>query len=73
MDKHNVIAQPGDWIEIHGHHTGQAARHGEVLEVLGTPGHEHYRVRWDETHESIFFPGEDARVVPKEQMERVAR
>lgn len=65
MDKHNGIAQPGDWIEIHGHATGQPARLGLVLEVLGAAGHEHYRVRWDEEHESIFFPGEDARIVEK--------
>jgi hypothetical protein len=28
-----------------------------VLEVLGRRGHEHSRVRWDEQHESIHFPG----------------
>jgi hypothetical protein len=26
--------------------------------VLGQPGHEHYRVRWDDEHESIHFPTE---------------
>jgi hypothetical protein len=49
-------ARPGDWLEVHvlG---GGLPRRGEVLEVLGRPGHEHYRVRWDEQHESIHFPG----------------
>ena len=49
-------ARPGDWIEVHvlG---GGLPRRGQVLEVLGRPGHEHYRVRWDELHESIHFPG----------------
>jgi hypothetical protein len=34
----------GDWIDVHviG---GGTPRHGQVLEVLGHPGHEHYRVR----------------------------
>jgi hypothetical protein len=26
-------------------------------------GHEHYRVRWDDGHESAYFPGSDCRVV----------
>jgi hypothetical protein len=37
---------------------GGAPRRGEVIEILGRPGHEHYRVRWDEQHESIHFPSE---------------
>ena len=36
----------------------------EILEVLGTRGHRHYRVRWDDGHESIFFPGSDAIIQP---------
>jgi hypothetical protein len=53
----------GDWIDVHiiG---GGSPRHGQVLEVLGGPGHEHYRVRWDEEHESIHYPSEGTRVVP---------
>jgi hypothetical protein len=49
-------ARAGDWIEVHviG---GGPPRRGQVLEVLGRPGHEHYRIRWDEQHESIHFPG----------------
>jgi hypothetical protein len=31
-----------------------------ILEVLGDPGRERFRVRWEDGHESIFFPGEDA-------------
>jgi hypothetical protein len=41
---------------------GDQERSGLILEVLGTPGHEHYRVRWDEEHESIFYPGADATI-----------
>jgi hypothetical protein len=32
--------------------------------VMGGPAGEHYRVRWDDGHESEFFPGPDAKVVP---------
>ena len=49
---------PGDWLEVRGL-PGYPTRRGEILEVLGTPGHEHYRVRWDEQHVSIFFPRAD--------------
>lgn len=48
-------AQPGDLIVIEGHHVGDATRTGEIVAVLGEPGHEHYRVRWED-HESIFYP-----------------
>ena len=60
--KHPSRARPGDWIEVHGL-PGCPARHGQIIEVLGGPGHERFRVRWDETHESIFFPSEGVRVV----------
>jgi uncharacterized protein DUF1918 len=36
---------------------GGARRAGEILEVLGEPGHHRFRMRWDDDHESIFFPG----------------
>jgi hypothetical protein len=55
-------AQVGDVIEITGHAVGDAPRTAEILEVIGDPGHEHFRVRWEDGHESIFFPGEDALV-----------
>jgi len=55
-------AQVGDLVEIHGHRLGQPGRTGEILEVLGEPGHEHYRVRWEDGRESIFTPGSDASI-----------
>jgi hypothetical protein len=61
------IARPGDWIEIHGHVQGEAPRSALVLEVLGTAGNEHYRVRWDEEHESILYPGPDAVIRPQQR------
>ena len=47
----------GDWIECRAVH-GQAPRRGQIIEVLGGDGHEHYRVRWDEKHESIVYPAD---------------
>jgi hypothetical protein len=56
----------GDWLEVHGL-PGQPPRRGQILEVIGRPGHEHYRVRWDERHESIFYPSEGTSVLPAEK------
>ena len=53
-------AQVGDEIVITGHTVGDAPKTAVILEVLGDPGHEHFRVRWEDGHESIFFPGVDA-------------
>ncbi len=53
-------AEVGDRIEITGHAVGNAPRNGEITEVLGEPGHEHFRVRWEDGHESINFLAEDA-------------
>jgi hypothetical protein len=49
-------------IEIHEHRLGEKPRTGEILEVLGESAHEHYRVRWDDGHESIFYPSGDATI-----------
>jgi uncharacterized protein DUF1918 len=56
-------ARVGDEIVVDGQHTGDSPRRGEVLEVLQQGGIVHYRVRWDDGHESVFFPSSDARVV----------
>lgn len=64
-------ARPGDWIEARGIH-GEPPRRGEVLEVLGAPGHEHFRVRWDEEHESIFFPADGVSVIPRRRRRTIS-
>jgi hypothetical protein len=56
-EPHHYEAQPGDWVHVRGI-SGQSGREGQILEVLGRKGHEHYRVRWDEQHESILFPAD---------------
>jgi Domain of unknown function (DUF1918) len=61
-----VQARTGDRIVVESAHVGQPRREGEVLEVVPS-GREHerayYRVRWDDGHESIYFPSNDCRVV----------
>ena len=52
----------GDLIVIHGHRVGDGRRLGEIVEILGSGAHEHYRVRWDDDRESIFTPGSDAEI-----------
>ena len=53
----------GDWIETRGVH-GQAPRRGQIIELLGHEGHAHYRVRWDEQHESILYPADGVIITP---------
>ncbi len=57
------IARPGDWIEEPSS-DHSAPRRGLVVEVLGSGSRRHYRVRWDEQHESIHFPSPFMRVHP---------
>jgi len=67
--KEREIAAPGDVIEVTGRRVGDTARSGEILEVLGTVERPHYRVHWDDGHETVFFPGSDT-VVRHEQRPR---
>jgi hypothetical protein len=60
----------GDLIEINRHRLGESSHLGEILEVLGAGEHEHYRVRWDDGHESIFIPGSDALIRPARRAQR---
>ena len=46
----------GDRVVVESERVGQAAREGEILEVLGTEAVVHYRVRWDDGHETTFYP-----------------
>ena len=64
--------KPGDLVRVTRHHVGEAARTGEILELLGEPEHERYRVRWDDGHESIFTPGSDT-VVEHKKVARTTR
>lgn len=62
--KRDAPARPGDVVVVHGHSTGDPGRTGVILEVLDrASAHEHYRVRWDEEHESLHFPAQGTRVL----------
>ena len=64
----STVTQParaGDVVEVVGHRVGEAVRHGTIAEVLGEPGHVHYRVAWDDGHESMLYPSADVRVTPQ--------
>ena len=56
-------AHVGDWLETRGIR-GAPGRRGQIVEVLGAAGHEHFLVRWDERHESIVFPADGVTVIP---------
>lgn len=57
-------ARVGDWVQTRGIH-GETVRAGEIVQILGRAGHEHFRVRWDEQHESILFPADGVTIVPR--------
>jgi hypothetical protein len=59
---HALDARKGDWIEVNTV-GGGPSRRGQILEIVGSPGHERFRVRWDEQHESLHFPAQGTRVL----------
>jgi hypothetical protein len=64
-------AMSGDWIEVDATQGG-FARRGLILETLGTGVHRHFRVRWDEEHESLFYPAERGFIVHRKAGQREA-
>ena len=62
-------SRPGDHVEVFGHRVGDAPRTGEILEVLGAEAHPHFRVRWEDGHVSLLYPGADI-VVRHQQGQR---
>lgn len=58
LDQANV----GDIVEITGHRIGEGRRTGEILEILGDASRPHFRVRWTDGSESIFYPSTDATI-----------
>ncbi len=63
----------GDRVVMESERVGQAAREGEILEVLGTPSEVHYRVRWQDGHESIFFPSAGSLTIIRKQTKAGSR
>ncbi len=56
-------ASVGDEIEVDTMEVGVPARKGTIIEVHGPANDEHFRVRWNDGHESTFFPGSTAHVI----------
>jgi uncharacterized protein DUF1918 len=59
----SVDAHIGDRILIESRKVGGGRKSGEVVEVIQGAGGQHYRIRWDDDHESIVYPSSDATVV----------
>jgi hypothetical protein len=60
----DMKASVGDWIVIRPDQPGAHLRQGMVVESPQADGSPPWRVRWtDNDHETLLFPGPDARVV----------
>jgi hypothetical protein len=59
----NDRAAIGDELAVDAPHMGELGRTGEIVEVLDRGDVLHYRVRWDDGHESVYFPGSDSHVI----------
>jgi len=46
----------GDTLVVRALHQGETDRHGKIIEVHGKDGEPPYLVRWQDEHESLFFP-----------------
>ena len=55
-------AEQGDRIIIESNRVGTPARVGEILEVIEQADGESYCVRWEDGHESSFYPTSGARI-----------
>jgi hypothetical protein len=51
-------AARGDIVEVGARRVGDPGRTGKVLGVLGDKARPHYRVRWEDGHESVLYPHE---------------
>ena len=56
-------ANVGDEIIVDGVHTGDLPRKAEILEILHVGDVTHYRVRWDDGQEALFYPGPTTHIV----------
>lgn len=56
-------ARMGDHILVESRKVGGGRKSGEVVEVIEGSGGKHYRIRWEDGHETIMYPSTDAFVV----------
>jgi len=45
---------------------GDVERHGEIIEVRGQADAPRYLVRWSDGRESVFVPGSEATIQPRD-------
>jgi Domain of unknown function (DUF1918) len=53
-------AHVGDHIVVESRKVGGGRKTGEVIDVIDGSGSQHYRIRWDDGHESVVYPSTDA-------------
>lgn len=51
-----IEGKPGDRLLVESEKVGRPGREGEILEVLTGAAGCYYRVRWEDGHETTFFP-----------------
>jgi Domain of unknown function (DUF1918) len=56
-------ANKGDQIIVGITTPERPTRRGQVIEVLGHDADEYYLVRWQDGHESLYYPGPEAGVL----------
>ena len=55
-------AEVGDELVVRGRHVGDEDREGVIIGIHGEGGTPPYLVRWEDGHESVFFPSSDTHV-----------
>jgi hypothetical protein len=66
-----AVGSVGDRVLVESERVGASAREGVILEVLGMGEGVHYRVRWEDGHESVFYPsGGSLTITPKAKKAR---
>jgi Domain of unknown function (DUF1918) len=60
------LGKVGDRVSMESERVGHSAREGVIQKVLGAGDNTHYSVRWDDGHESTFYPtAGTTRIIPK--------
>ena len=65
-------AHIGDRIVLESERTGQPAREGQIVEVIGKADAVRYRIRWTDGHESVLFPSAGNVTVTHTRKEKAA-
>jgi len=60
-----AVGTIGDRVSVESERVGESTREGEILEVLSTGEALHNRVRWEDGHDSVFYPsGGSLSIIP---------